>query len=108
MTDIGFPFSSTSVPRMAGIGAQPPVRLVSASPSQPASVAGTTPLLRWDRLVAAVNGLAPQDVKAGGDNDRGTDGQAGSRHVPPHREAEDHCPYQRKVVERHHCRGWRQ
>src|ERR1700724_1119308 len=28
MTDIGFPFSSTSVPRMAGIGAQPPVRLV--------------------------------------------------------------------------------
>jgi hypothetical protein len=29
------------------------------------------PLQRWDRRAAAVHGLAPQDVNAGGDNDRG-------------------------------------
>src|SRR6516225_9093918 len=63
------------------------------------------PLWSWDRATAAVHGLAPQNVKTRGDDDRGTDQQARGWHVLPHRKAQDHCPYQRKVVERHYCRG---
>ena len=47
----------------------------------------TTPLRRRDCRAAAVQGLAPQDVKARGDNDRGTEKQARGGHVSPQREA---------------------
>src|SRR3984893_15665005 len=68
---------------------------------------GLRSLWRRDRRAAA-QGLAPQDVKARGDNDRGTDKRARGRHVPPHCEAENRCPYQREILKRHHCRGRRQ
>ena len=95
-------------------GAGEPVILFHRSPTEVPHVSANPfatrlvqlpPLRRWDRRAAAAHGLAPQDVNTRGDNDRGADQQAGGRHVPPHREAQDHCPYQRKVVERHHCRG---
>jgi hypothetical protein len=47
----------------------------------------TTPLRRRDCRAAAVHGLAPQDVKARGDNDRGTEKQARGGHVSPQRES---------------------
>src|ERR1700720_4075476 len=62
---------------------------------------GLRSLWRRDRWAAA-QGLAPKDVKARGDNDHGTDKQARGRHVPPHCEAENRCPYQREIVKRHH------
>jgi hypothetical protein len=69
----------------AGFGAQLPVRLYPQSPSQPARQ--YYPAAARDCRAAAVHGLAPQDVKARGDNDRGTEKQARGGHVSPQRES---------------------
>ena len=79
---------------------------LSANPSQP--VGGTTPAAALEPL--GIVGVRSRATGCKGPRrQRSPNRPAGPGSArPPHREAEDRCPYQRQVVKRHHRRGWRQ